>query len=60
MGRSQSTSATSAHAPGQTKTKAVVAGPAPEASDKISNKLALGAGRYCGTEKYVRKGEFDK
>lgn len=42
----------------QPRPKVVKAGPAPEASAKISNKLALGAGCYWGTEKYVKKGEF--
>ncbi len=36
--------------------KLVLAGPAPEASDKISNKLALGAGCFWGVQKYVEKG----
>jgi hypothetical protein len=56
MGCSHSTSATSVQE--QPQLKAVVAGPAPEASATLSNKLALGAGCYWGTEKYVRKGEF--
>lgn len=34
---------------------AVAAAPAPPASGKLSDKLALGAGCYWGTEKYVRK-----
>ena len=38
----------------------VVAGRAPEASGNISDKLALGAGCYWGTEKYVVKGECNK
>lgn len=43
----------------QPRPKVVKAGPAPEASAKISNKLALGAGCYWGTEKYVKK-DFQK
>lgn len=31
--------------------------PAPKASSTIGNKVALGAGCYWGTEKFVRKGE---
>jgi len=37
--------------------KVVVAGPAPEASDQISNKVALGAGCFWGVQKFVEKGE---
>ena len=37
-------------------TKLVVAGPAQWASDNISNKVALGAGCFWGTQKYIVKG----
>ena len=43
----------------QKTTKAVIAKPASEASSSISSKLALGAGCYWGTEKYVYK-DFQK
>ena len=42
----------------QAKKIAVVAQQAPLASNQISNRLALGAGCYWGTEKYVKKGTF--
>ena len=37
--------------------KVVVAGPAPEASDKISPMVALGAGCFWGVQKFVEKGK---
>lgn len=36
----------------------VPAGPAPLASDNLSSKLALGAGCFWGTQKYIVKGEL--
>jgi peptide-methionine (S)-S-oxide reductase len=57
MGCSHSTPSTTATKE-HPQRKAVPAGPAPEASDNISNKVALGAGCYWGTEKYVRIGTF--
>jgi hypothetical protein len=56
MGCSQSNQAATEQE--QPKKKAVVAGKAPEASGDISNKLALGAGCYWGTEKYIVRGKF--
>jgi hypothetical protein len=37
-------------------TKLVLAGLAPLASDNISNKVALAAGCFWGTQKYIEKG----
>mmetsp|Transcript_19943 Transcript_19943/g.32196 ORF Transcript_19943/g.32196 Transcript_19943/m.32196 type:complete len:234 (+) Transcript_19943:136-837(+) len=70
MGSKQSSMETKANGGGQqpedtTRTSSssswnvVRAGPAPEASASISNRLALGAGCYWGTEKYVVK-DFQK
>jgi len=39
-----------------TEGKLVLPGPAPWASDKISNRVALGAGCFWGTQKYIVKG----
>ena len=55
MGCSQSNQAATEQE--QPKKRAVVAGKAPEASSDISNKLALGAGCYWGTEKYIKRGK---
>lgn len=59
MGCTQSTTATNVttptgeQAPSLTSVKA---GPAPEASKGISNKVALGAGCFWGVQKYIEKG----
>jgi hypothetical protein len=53
MGNTKSSSASSSSA----KVSSKAADPAPMGPSGMSNKLALGAGCYWGTDKFVRKGK---